>query len=53
MWSQQYKILAKDGAADDYFGSSVCMYDTNGLIGAKSDDDKGVNSGAMRRINFI
>ncbi len=44
-WSVQTKLLAKDGSAYDYFGNAVSMYAVNGLIGAQSDDDKGVDSG--------
>ncbi len=44
-WSRQSKILAKDGAASDWFGSSVSIYDNNAFIGAYGDDDKITDAG--------
>ncbi len=44
-WSRQAKILAKDGAINDNFGSSVSIYDNNAFIGANMDDDKGGDAG--------
>ncbi len=44
-WSTQAKILAKDGAASDWFGSSVSIYDNNAFIGANMDDDKAGDAG--------
>ena len=38
-WSRQGKILAADGAADDWFGRSVSLYTSSALIGAHGDDD--------------
>ena len=42
------KFTASDGAADDYFGYSVCINSNGyrGLIGAYRDDDNGSNSGS-------
>jgi hypothetical protein len=45
IWSHQSKILAKDGAAYDNFGSSVTIYDSTVMIGACYDDDKAANAG--------
>jgi hypothetical protein len=47
-WSRQSKLLAADPAANDNFGSSVSIYDSNGFIGAYNDDDdnKSENAGA-------
>jgi hypothetical protein len=45
IWSHQSKILAKDGAASDYFGHSVTVFDTTGMIGAPGDDDKATDLG--------
>ena len=47
-WSQQSKLTASDGAANDYFGYSVSISSdgTTALIGAYLDDDKGANSGS-------
>jgi hypothetical protein len=44
-YSQLSKILAKDGASNDFFGSSLSIYDNNALTGTYDDDDKGANSG--------
>ena len=45
-WTQVAKLTADDGAADDYFGSSVSIDGDTVVIGAKFDDDKGSNSGS-------
>jgi hypothetical protein len=47
-WSQQAKLVAADGAAEDYFGISVAISgDGNtAIIGAYLDNDKGTDSGS-------
>ena len=45
-WSEQAKLLASDGAADDQFGFSVSVNGETALVGAYSDDDNGLNSGS-------
>ena len=40
------KIIASDGAANDYFGSSVSVSGNHILIGAYSDDDNCIDAGA-------
>ncbi|MGR0482521.1 MAG: FG-GAP repeat protein [Candidatus Electronema sp. V4] len=45
-WSQQAKLTAADGAADDYFGGSVSVSGDTAIIGAYFDDDKGTDSGS-------
>jgi hypothetical protein len=45
-WGQQSKLVASDGAADDYFGYSVSLSDDYAIIGANADDDKGEYSGS-------
>ena len=37
-WTQQQKILASDGAVDDFFGASVAISDDQLIVGAWSDD---------------
>ena len=37
-WTQQAKLLASDGLASDYFGSSVSLFGDTLLIGAPGDD---------------
>lgn len=45
-WSQQAKLKAPDGAADDRFGRSVALSGNNALIGAMFQDEQGENSGS-------
>lgn len=46
-WSEQAKLEASDGRADDYFGARVGLDGDRALIGAFSHDDAGViESGA-------
>jgi len=37
-WTQQAKLTAADGAADDYFGSEVALDGDTALVGAPYDD---------------
>jgi hypothetical protein len=53
IWSRQSKILAADGAASDYFGVTVSLYDTPSMIGAYSDDDKATDAGMNENIYFL
>ena len=39
------KLIAGDGATFDEFGFSVALAGDTAVIGARSDDDKGTNSG--------
>jgi len=45
-WSQQAKLTAGDGAANDHFGYSVAIDDNKVIVGAPGDDDKGSMSGS-------
>jgi hypothetical protein len=45
-WSQQAKLTADDGAADEYFGISVAVSGDTAVVGAPDDDDKGTDSGS-------
>ncbi|MBN1590165.1 MAG: hypothetical protein JW888_11665 [Pirellulales bacterium] len=45
-WVQIAKLLASDGAANDYFGHSVSITGNMAVVGAPYDDDKGSNSGS-------
>jgi len=45
-WSQQAKLLAADGSANDYFGYSVSISGDYAVVGASYDDDKGTDSGS-------
>ncbi len=45
-WTQQAKLLASDGAADDYFGYSVSIISEYVVVGSVFDDDNGNNSGS-------
>jgi len=45
-WTEQQKLLASDGAADDVFGASVSISGGYAVIGAPLDDDNGDRSGS-------
>ena len=45
-WSQQAKLTAPDGAAEDRFGRSVALSGDKALIGAMFQDEQGQNSGS-------
>ena len=38
VWSQAQKLTASDGAAQDYFGTSVALHGTTALVGADGAD---------------
>ena len=38
VWTQVAKLLASDGAAEDYFGTAVSISDETSLIGARGDE---------------
>ena len=46
VWEEQAKLLAADGAADDFFGYSVSISSDHAFVGAFADDDKGDVSGS-------
>ncbi len=50
IWSRQSKLLAAEGAANDYFGVSVSIYDTTAIIGAFNDDDKFTDAGMNKNV---
>jgi hypothetical protein len=51
IWGDEQKIVASDGAADDYFGRAVAMSGTGHLVvGANGDDDMGSFSGSVYAI---
>ena len=45
-WTQQQKLLTKDGAPNDFFGCSVSLSGHTAFIGAEHDSDNGVDSGS-------
>ena len=45
-WSQTVKLVASDGAIEDYFGKAVSLSGDTVLIGAYEDNDNGGNSGS-------
>ncbi|MFC2041905.1 FG-GAP repeat protein, partial [Chloroflexota bacterium] len=45
-WTQQAKLTASDGAADDRFGLSVGISGDTTVVGAYGDDDNGSESGS-------
>ena len=46
VWTEQQKLTASDGAADDQFGLSVSIAGDTAVIGAHNDDDNGNGSGS-------
>ncbi|MDR4469907.1 MAG: FG-GAP repeat protein [Nitrospira sp.] len=44
--NEQAKLLASDGATNDFFGYSVAVADDTVVVGAYQDDDQGSNSGS-------
>ncbi len=45
-WSQNVKLTAPDGTADDHFGRSVSISGGHIIVGAYGDDDNGSQSGS-------
>jgi hypothetical protein len=45
-WSQQQKLVANDGQANDNFGSAVSISGTNAFVGAPQGDGTNANQGA-------
>jgi len=45
-WSQEAKLTASDGAANDRFGRAVALSGDTALVGAYGDDDAGSESGS-------
>ena len=45
-WTEQAKLTASDGAADDQFGISVAIAGDTIVVGAYWDDDNGSDSGS-------
>ena len=46
-WTEQAKLVAPDRTAQDWFGSSVSTDGTYAVIGAPSDNEKGIDSGSV------
>ncbi|VAW74526.1 hypothetical protein MNBD_GAMMA15-2087 [hydrothermal vent metagenome] len=46
IWTEQQKLLASDGVANDNFGSSVSISGDTAIIGAPLHDDNGTSSGS-------
>ncbi|MCK5032520.1 MAG: hypothetical protein KAS18_02775, partial [Calditrichia bacterium] len=51
-WVEQQKLLANDGAANDYFGTSVSINGNTAIVGAIFDDDNGSASGSAYIYQF-
>ncbi len=46
-WGQVKEILASDGVAGDYFGSSIAILEDTVVVGATGDDDNDDGSGSV------
>jgi uncharacterized repeat protein (TIGR01451 family) len=51
-WSETAKLKSTDGAAGDYFGTSVSLSGDRALVGANGDDDNGTSSGSAYVFEF-
>jgi hypothetical protein len=51
-WTRTAKLVASDGAANDFFGSSVALSGDELLVGAARRNDKGASSGAVYVFSF-
>ena len=51
--AQLQKLTAPDGAANDQFGGSVALSGGTALVGARSDDDNGTNSGSAYLFDTV
>jgi hypothetical protein len=49
-WSQQQKLVAADGAADDLFGRSVAVAGDTAVVGEPFDDNLG---GKQRGLGLV
>ena len=52
-WHQIAKLIASDGAADDYFGYSVSVSGSAAFVGAYNDNDKGQRSGSAYVFDIV
>ena len=46
LYTQRIKISSSDGYNFDEFSNSLCIYDNYLLVGARNDDDLGIDSGS-------
>jgi hypothetical protein len=53
VWSQQAKLTAADGAADNYFGYSVSLSDDGLAVGASGDEDESGSTYLFTRSNGV
>jgi hypothetical protein len=51
-WTQQDKLVASDGSAEDFFGSRVAVSGNTIVVGAPSDDPNGNSSGSAYVFRF-
>lgn len=51
VWQQSPKIYASDGAAGDNFGAALALSGDTAVVGARHDDDFGMDSGAAYVID--
>lgn len=52
-WTEEQKLVASDGAADDQFGFAVCVSGDVAIISAYADDDLGISSGSAYIFRFV
>jgi hypothetical protein len=52
-WAEEQKLLAGDGAREDWFGSSVSVSGDVAVVGAYKDDDNGADSGSAYAFSLV
>lgn len=51
-WSEEAKLTASDGAAEDQFGGSVSIHEDQAVVGALGTDELGSESGSAYAYRF-
>ena len=51
-WVEEDKLVASDGAANDWFGQDVALSDDTAVIGARYTNDNGNNSGSAYLFRY-
>ncbi len=46
-WKETGKLIAADGASEDFFGKAVAIHTSTAVVGAPGDDDGGIDAGSV------
>lgn len=52
-WTEQSKLMSKNGVGGDLFGYAVAIQGDNVVVGSKSSDDKGTDSGTTYVFDYV